>query len=75
MNNFALDTCCERLLNIARGCHDYGGGYGDPREVEIYHHGIQTVINALESAASENTLQVRMLESIGRATPNGGRCA
>jgi hypothetical protein len=57
---------CDQLVNIARGCHDYGGGYREPSESEIYHHGIQTVVNALEAALKDpNAFQVRMLESIG----------
>lgn len=61
----AKDARHERLLNIARGCHDYGGGYSESREVEIYHHGIQTVINALE-ASGDDSLQTRILEAIGK---------
>lgn len=53
-----------RLLNVAKGCHDYGGGYrGGKVFAEVYHHGIQTVINALESAIREpDSTQVRALE-------------
>lgn len=59
-----------RLLSVARGCHDYGGGYGhEPRHAEIYHHGIQTVINALEAAEREpESLQVKVLERAGRSS-------
>lgn len=63
----------ERLLNVARGCFDYGGGYrADDDKLHIFHHGIQTVINALDGAAKEpESMQVRVLETIGRlaATP------
>lgn len=45
-----LKAEAERLVNVARGCHDYGGGYRAPSDYEIFHHGIQTVINALEAA-------------------------
>lgn len=56
-----------RWLNIARGCHDYGGGYREPAQAEIFHHGIQTVINSLEAAAKPgNDTQVNALERIGR---------
>ena len=57
----------ERLLNVARGCHDYGGGYSSPTVYDAFHHGIQTVINALEAAAKNDAsdLQVNVLESIG----------
>ena len=59
----------ERLLNIARGCHDYGGGYHDVVHAGIYHHGIQTVVNALEAATKGDSLQTRILESIGARIP------
>lgn len=36
-------------LYIALGCKDYCGGYHDSNQ-EVYQHGIQTVINALQSA-------------------------
>lgn len=57
------------LLAVARGCHDYGGGYGgDPSAAEVFHHGIQTVINALEGASKGNPAdsQVNALEVMGR---------
>lgn len=56
-----------RLMNVARGCHDYRGGHRDSREAEIFHHGIQTVINALEAAAKNDPAdtQVNALEQIG----------
>lgn len=60
----------ERLLNVARGCHDYGGGYrGEQAQSAAFHHGIQTVIQALEAVA-ENRLNdlTATLESIGKAT-------
>ena len=56
-------------VRIARGCLDYGGGYRSAEgHLEIYHHGIQTVINALE-AAEKNGLadtQCAALWRIGR---------
>jgi len=56
----------EDAVKIARGCHDYSGGYHDPKEWEIYHHGIQTVINALESVEKKGiTMQSSVLHSIG----------
>lgn len=45
----ALEADKVRMLNVARGCHDYGGGYRTAETAEIFHHGIQTVINALEA--------------------------
>jgi hypothetical protein len=50
---------------IARGCLDYGGGHGT--DIEAFHHGIHTVINAL-AAGRERGLadpQVAMLHGIG----------
>jgi hypothetical protein len=39
------------VLAICHGCKDYGGGYrGNKEHYEIYQHGIQTVINAMNSA-------------------------
>ena len=64
----ALERDGERTLNIARGCLDYGGGYrGDPILMGAFHHGIQTVINALEAAAKRDPkdTQVNALERIG----------
>lgn len=63
----------ERLLNVARGCHDFNGGHHEKSAHAIYHHGIQTVINALECAAVDNLndFQVNVLESIGRASVTG----
>lgn len=44
----------DLVLSIARGCVDYGGGYrSDDEKLAIFHHGIQTVVNALESASRD----------------------
>lgn len=55
--NDAVTSPVERVvmrfddaIAIAKGCKDYLGGYHDVEELDIYHHGIQTVINALEAA-------------------------
>lgn len=56
---------------IARGCFDYGGGYrSDDDKMKIYHHGIQTVVNALEHAERDGLkdMQVAVLHSIGSET-------
>jgi hypothetical protein len=54
----------ERLLTVARGCLDYLGGYTDG--LDIFRHGIQTVINALELACSDpSDSQVNALISVG----------
>lgn len=59
----------EVVLNVAHGCFDYGGGYrSDDEKLAIFHHGIQTVINALE-AAQKNGLgdtQIAALHAVGR---------
>jgi hypothetical protein len=66
-----FDATNDRLtftnaLNIARGCQDYSGGYTSDN-YEIYQHGIQTVINALQSAAmlGLHDPQIRTLHEIG----------
>ena len=55
---------------IARGCFDYLGGYtgkGDEAALEAFRHGIQTVINSLDAAASRGLkdYQVRVLHCLG----------
>ena len=64
-----------RLLAVCHGCHDYGGGYKEPQEAEIYHHGIQTVINALTAALKHDPLdtQINALARIGRASIEAAR--
>ena len=63
-----MEMTFDDALKIAKGCTDYGGGYrGNAEQYEIYQHGIQTVINALNGAKKsgiENT-QVRALHSMG----------
>jgi hypothetical protein len=39
-------------LRLARGCHDYSGGYGGTPCAEAFHAGIGTVIEVLTQAAS-----------------------
>lgn len=55
-------------LRIAKGCLDYGGGYrSSPVELDAFHHGIRTVIRAMEAKiATPQDSQVRALEIIGR---------
>lgn len=54
-------------VRIARGCLDYGGGYrNDDGDLDIYHHGIQTVINALEAVEKRGMdSQVKALWNMG----------
>lgn len=40
-------------LTLAKGCRDYGGGWRTDAQAEIYLHGIQTVVNVLESVLSK----------------------
>ena len=56
-----------RTLNIARGCHDYGGGHHGDGMMDAYQHGIQTVVNALTAAFQDrpNDFQTATLERLG----------
>lgn len=65
------ETPCSPLtfddaVKMARGSFDYSGGHRD-RDLEIYHHGIQTVLNVLEAAQKRgfDDMQVRVVHSIG----------
>lgn len=51
----------DDAVRIARGCTDYGGGYSG-RDYDIYQHGINTVIAALESTDKH---QVAALHAMG----------
>ena len=55
-------------IAIAKGCFDYRGGYHSEKELEIYYHGIQTVINVLEAANKNrmDDLQVATIHAIGK---------
>ena len=63
INTETLESC----IAIAKGCHDYQGGYHDKSENEIYHHGIQTVINCLEAFKKKgfSDMQIAIIHSIG----------
>ena len=52
---------------LAKGCHDYNGGNKDPKSHDIYHHGIQTVINVLEGAEKNWDTQISAVYMIGKA--------
>ena len=65
----------DDAITIAKGCLDYGGGYRGTPELEIYHHGIQTVINSLTAArrvgqTGENDTQVNALRRMGYSQQN-----
>lgn len=57
----------EDALRIARGCTDFCGGYRSKEKYDIYVHGINTVINALESASRTGIedAQTRVLHAFG----------
>lgn len=61
----------DESIAIATGCLDYGGGYRSSEgELSAFHHGIQTVINALTAArkaeeTGENDTQVNALRRMG----------
>lgn len=58
----------DDAIAIAKGCFDYGGGYrSDEGKLEIFHHGIQTVVNALTAARKSGLAdsQVAVLHCIG----------
>lgn len=54
-------------IAIAKGCYDYGGGHRSDGTLEVFHHGIQTVVNALEAAKDRglSDSQVAVLHHIG----------
>jgi len=59
----------QRCIAIARGCADYMGGHSG-RDLEIYHHGIDTVGRVL--AADQSSYQARVVEAIGRSAESLG---
>jgi hypothetical protein len=64
----------DDALRIARGCTDYCGGHSDDA-LEVYHHGVNTVINALTAAADRGLAdtQVRALHRMGApSSPSRG---
>ena len=57
----------ERVLRIANGCTDYGGGHHGA-DHEVYQHGIWTVCNVLKNACEQGDkpdMQLRVVEAIG----------
>jgi len=59
----AVDPERQRCIEIAVGCLDYLGGYRGA-DLTVYHHGIQTVINAL--SGDQSTYQLRVVAAMGR---------
>jgi len=72
----ACSACLDDAITIAKGCLDYGGGYRcDEDLLKAFHHGIQTVVNALAAAkkAAEtgaDDTQVNALRRMGNSLPN-----
>ena len=56
----------DDAVALAKGCHDYGGGYRDGAASEAFHHGIDTVLNVLKSARKDWTIQTNVVFNIGR---------
>ena len=56
-------------VRIANGCHDYSGGHHNDGHYDAYHHGIQTVINAL-MAAQTNGLKDTQVNALWRIGVN-----
>ncbi len=69
-SEFNALLCFDDAISMAKGSLDYMGGYHDKDELEIYHHGIQTVINVLEAARKRglDDLQVATIHMIGKET-------
>ena len=61
-----------RLRAIPRGCLDYLGGYGG-RDLDIYHHGVATVIAAMDHAVTAPDFQTRVVEALGSERANDRR--
>ena len=72
-----MELTFEDALRIALGCTDYGGGYRQPEDTEIYQHGIQTVINALTAASNKGLedTQVAALHVMGANALGNRRAA
>ncbi|HDZ04875.1 hypothetical protein LCGC14_0371190 [marine sediment metagenome] len=59
----------QTCLNIAKGCHDYNGGYlRDQEQLEAFHHGIETVVKSIKSLTKNGLVgdQLQTLHSIGK---------
>lgn len=64
------DDAVSKAITLAKGCVDYGGGYRTKEELEIYHHGIQTVVNVLEAwnksvSTGQNDMQLNAVQATG----------
>lgn len=58
---------------IAVGCKDYGGGYrSEPRDLEIFHHGMDTVARVIQAQIDDpNDTQSLAVLAIGRNAERG----
>ena len=66
INSDAEAKLKERMLAVARGCRDYGGGHHTDGKMDAFQHGIETVITALTAFYKDPTdTQTRALEAIG----------
>lgn len=67
----ARDDARLRAVLLARGCHDYNGGYKDTEHLEIFHHAIDTVARVLEAdrlrGSEPPDTQLQVIEQVGRA--------
>ncbi len=63
----ALAARVERMMLLARGCHDYNGGHRNEM-ADAFHHGIDTVIAALSAylERGESDTQVAALIGVGQ---------
>ena len=68
----ARDDARQRAVVLARGCRDYNGGYSDTEHLEIFHHGIDTVVQVLEAdrlrGSGPPDMQLRVIEQVGRSS-------
>lgn len=59
----------DDAIALAKGCTDYSGGFRND-DADIFHNGIKTVVNVLESAKKEggiNSLQLANLHGRGQS--------
>ena len=58
--------CLDQAIAIARGCQiEYGGGYWEQREIDAFHHGMQTVERCLRARQNQTDYQVALVEQMG----------
>ena len=65
----------DDVLAVIKGCWDYGGGYrGNAEHLEIYRHGMQTVLNAMNQAlkSDPSDAQSNVVLALGRKANETG---